>query len=349
MTLSEKITLEVESLPEAVQEEVLDFVEFLKARRLQRNEAGWAGFPLGRALQGCREAVRRVMSRSRGWAGSFLGGTLPGLEDECISLEVTLIKSSGLIGTAGFPAVLCRYAAHHLGDWLNDGTITVIGFQRETTSWRQVGRATTVAEARVIVEQLAALRIPGCIPDVVPVPGTAKTWETILVHVRHRDNAATFEIADDGDGFKGKDADALRNLFRSLFALAGFDYDRDWRSLVGPADLDALDAPLAHECGARFPSASFRAPDSAPETADLHDRPRKWFCGYCGYRQPDHAVDDIRCKQCQLMRPFLSSFMTVFVCECRQVCSAAARYCEWCGRRFRWASDADPSPENEEW
>lgn len=337
------------SRPVAVQEEVLDLVESLKARRLQRSDVGWAGFSLGRAWRACREAVRRLMSRSPVRAGASMGGALRGLADDRISLEVTLIESSGRFGTAGFPAVVCRYAAHHWGDCLNDGNITVVAFQRETKSWRQVGRATTVAEARAIVEQLASLRLPGCRPDVEPIPGTAETWDNMVVHVRDQDGATTFEITDHGSGFRGKDADALRNLFRCLFALAGFDYDRDRWSLFGPADLHAPEAPVARDGGPQFLSAFSRSPDPAPETAKLYDRPRTWFCGYCGCRQPDNAVDVSRCAACRSIRPFVGGSMTVFVCTCRQVCSAAALYCEWCGRRFEWAGDADPGSASDGW
>jgi hypothetical protein len=52
MTLSEKISHEVQALPEAIQREVLDFVEFLKTRRLDAEDEAWCAFSLAHAMRG---------------------------------------------------------------------------------------------------------------------------------------------------------------------------------------------------------------------------------------------------------------------------------------------------------
>lgn len=52
MTLSEKISHEVQALPEAIQQEVLDFVEFLKARRAHAEDEAWSAFSLTQAMRG---------------------------------------------------------------------------------------------------------------------------------------------------------------------------------------------------------------------------------------------------------------------------------------------------------
>jgi hypothetical protein len=55
MALSEKIKADVEKLPEALQEEVLDFVEYLLMKASQREDKEWlAGF-LATAMQGMED------------------------------------------------------------------------------------------------------------------------------------------------------------------------------------------------------------------------------------------------------------------------------------------------------
>jgi hypothetical protein len=55
MTVAQQITQELQSLPEAIQREVLDFVEFLKARRLHVEDEGWSRFSLSHAMRGMED------------------------------------------------------------------------------------------------------------------------------------------------------------------------------------------------------------------------------------------------------------------------------------------------------
>ena len=55
MTLSEKISHEVQALPEAIQREVLDFVEFLKSRKRPREDEAWTAFSLAQAMRGLED------------------------------------------------------------------------------------------------------------------------------------------------------------------------------------------------------------------------------------------------------------------------------------------------------
>lgn len=55
MTLSEKISYEVQALPEAIQREVLDFVEFLKTRRAHAEDEAWSTFSLAQAMRGMED------------------------------------------------------------------------------------------------------------------------------------------------------------------------------------------------------------------------------------------------------------------------------------------------------
>jgi hypothetical protein len=51
MTVMEKIMQHIQSLPESLQTEVLDFVEYLEVK-IGKNEAEWTAFSLSSAMRG---------------------------------------------------------------------------------------------------------------------------------------------------------------------------------------------------------------------------------------------------------------------------------------------------------
>lgn len=55
MTLAERISDQLKSLPEVSQREVLDFVEFLKLRHGDRDTGDWGRFSLEQALRGMED------------------------------------------------------------------------------------------------------------------------------------------------------------------------------------------------------------------------------------------------------------------------------------------------------
>jgi hypothetical protein len=52
MTVTEQIIERVKALPEVVQAEVLDFVEFLEAKVDSNNTVAWSSFSLSQAMRG---------------------------------------------------------------------------------------------------------------------------------------------------------------------------------------------------------------------------------------------------------------------------------------------------------
>ena len=59
MTVAEKISQHLKSLPESVQAEVLDFVEFLRhrhgAKSNEQDERDWSRFSLSQAMRGMED------------------------------------------------------------------------------------------------------------------------------------------------------------------------------------------------------------------------------------------------------------------------------------------------------
>jgi hypothetical protein len=52
MSVAERIAEDLRTLPESAQSEVLDFVEFLKARTRAQEDADWSSFSLAQAMRG---------------------------------------------------------------------------------------------------------------------------------------------------------------------------------------------------------------------------------------------------------------------------------------------------------
>ena len=59
MTVAEKIAQHLKKLPESVQDEVLDFVEFLRqrhgAKNAEQEERDWSRFSLSQAMRGMED------------------------------------------------------------------------------------------------------------------------------------------------------------------------------------------------------------------------------------------------------------------------------------------------------
>lgn len=66
MTRLEQIVLHAQKLPESLQEEVLDFVEYLEVKVLSRqpnlSDKDWSDFSLTSALTGIEESVQYTLS-----------------------------------------------------------------------------------------------------------------------------------------------------------------------------------------------------------------------------------------------------------------------------------------------
>jgi len=54
MTVTEKIIKHIQSLPESLQEEVLDFVEYLEAK-VEKGETDWTSYSLSSAMRGMED------------------------------------------------------------------------------------------------------------------------------------------------------------------------------------------------------------------------------------------------------------------------------------------------------
>jgi hypothetical protein len=145
-------------------------------------------------------------------------------DSQYIVVEVTLLESTGPFKTVGVPRMFCRYSAVHVpGTDLDDGRVCVVVRDDATQSWREYARRTTFDEARDVVAQLEALRMPGRTPEVKGIIDTSDGWTNLFFRVQGERDVTALDIGMESSGFDGADAERLRTLFRYLFALAGFE------------------------------------------------------------------------------------------------------------------------------
>jgi hypothetical protein len=140
-----------------------------------------------------------------------------------IALELSLVESSGPWFKPGSPTLYCWFhAVHFPGTPHDEGKVSVLRPDGATHTWRELTRPLTIDQSREIFARLEALGLPGRPPDVEGVVDTSDGWHRVVFWVRTEDRARCTAIDMHSSGFDGGDAEALRALFRRLFALAGF-------------------------------------------------------------------------------------------------------------------------------
>ncbi|MCI0464471.1 MAG: hypothetical protein L0Z62_46665 [Gemmataceae bacterium] len=140
-----------------------------------------------------------------------------------IALELSLVESSGPWFKPGSPVLYCWFHAVHLpGTPHDEGKISVLSMDRAARTWREFTRPVTIDQSREILAGLEALGLPGRTPDVEGVVDTSDGWDRVVFWVRTEGGVRCMDLDMHSSGFDGKDAEALRELFRRLFALAGF-------------------------------------------------------------------------------------------------------------------------------
>lgn len=144
-----------------------------------------------------------------------------------ISFALSFIKSSGPFGQVGSPNLFYWLSVAYLpGSHINDGKVLIISRDRVRGLWREHTQQVSFEQARRVTELLRKLGIPERSPDVEGVVDTSDSWSHISFQVRMEERHSSLEISMQSSGFEGRDAELLRELFRYLFSIAGYDnYD----------------------------------------------------------------------------------------------------------------------------
>ncbi len=151
-----------------------------------------------------------------------------------VSFALSFIKSSGPLGRVGSPSLFYWLSAACLpGSVIDDGRVLILSRDRVGGLWREHTREVSFEQSRRVAELLRGLGIPEHSPDVEGVVDTSDGWSHISFQVRMEERHSSLEIPMQASGFEGRDAELLRELFRYLFSIAGYDTD-DW-SICGAA------------------------------------------------------------------------------------------------------------------
>jgi hypothetical protein len=68
--------------------------------------------------------------------------------------------------------------------------------------------------------------------------------------------------------------------------------------------------------------------------AALYDRPKDWFCLFCG-SSSQKSKSSYQCAKCKTIRPCVEHGITMIKCQqCLHFSPYFANFCEWCGSRF---------------
>jgi hypothetical protein len=143
-----------------------------------------------------------------------------------IALEMSLLQTAGPHYKVGWPFLYCWLKAVHLpGTPLNDARVSVLSRAHPTEPWHEFTRELSLGESEALVGSLEKLGIPGRSLDIEGVVDTSDEWSHVFFRVKTDEQTFALEIDMQASGFKGKDAEGLRALFRQLFDRAGYrDY-----------------------------------------------------------------------------------------------------------------------------
>jgi hypothetical protein len=89
-------------------------------------------------------------------------------------------------------------------------------------AWVEYSRTVSPEDAWALGDLLARLGLPDRAPRVDGVVDTSDGWSALHVSVSVGERMLSFAVHTESSGFAGSDADALRAVFRRVFALAGF-------------------------------------------------------------------------------------------------------------------------------
>lgn len=145
--------------------------------------------------------------------------------DEPFNVEMLLVEIHGAFGNVGRPHLVCRFAAFSLPGSVRSAHISVLARTASTDSWVEYAKPLDLDLIAGFVARIHAFGAAGRRLDVEGRVDTADSWAQLACTFTTPAGSATHVIGMQASGFVGPDAEALRELFRDAFSLAGFrDY-----------------------------------------------------------------------------------------------------------------------------
>jgi hypothetical protein len=105
---------------------------------------------------------------------------------------------------------------------ITDARVCILACSATSGVWVEYARPIPLDEAAALADMLARLGLPDRAPQVTGVVDTSDGWSALDVSVTVEEHSRSFAVYTESSGFAGPDADALRTMFRQVFALAGY-------------------------------------------------------------------------------------------------------------------------------
>lgn len=149
------------------------------------------------------------------------------MQQEVTIVEIDWTEAVGTHGSVGSPYLFGWLRASYVQPGLiSDGRVVVLADKGQAAGWEQYRGNVTLPDADTLVSALAVLGIPGRAPRIEMVLDSSDTWFTCSVRVAVWDQAQTFTIQTQCSGFQGHEAEGIREIFRRILALSGFESRR---------------------------------------------------------------------------------------------------------------------------
>jgi hypothetical protein len=144
-----------------------------------------------------------------------------------ILLDLEWSEASGPFQTVGSPRLFAWLrAAFAPGGAIADGRAAVVALDGASKRWAETSKRVTEEEARRLLAGVVSLELAEREPAVEPVVDTSDGWSALHVRVSVGERARAFTLWAQSSGLGGPDAEAVREVFRTVFRLAGYDgYD----------------------------------------------------------------------------------------------------------------------------
>ena len=105
---------------------------------------------------------------------------------------------------------------------ISDGKVVIVSRDHRSAEWSETHGSVSQPDAMTLVRMLAGLGLPDRAPSVENVPDSSDMWSTCNVRVSMNEAIQVFQIHTECSGFRGPDASGLRELFRAIYAMAGY-------------------------------------------------------------------------------------------------------------------------------
>lgn len=147
------------------------------------------------------------------------------MQQEVTMVEIDWSESVGPQTSVGSPYLFGWLRACYMEPgFIADGRVVVLARKSQSADWTQYQGTVSQSDADGLVSAFALLGVPERAPRVEMVLDSSDTWFTSNVRVAVNGQTHAFNIQTQCGGFKGQEADGLREIFQRVLDLSGYGH-----------------------------------------------------------------------------------------------------------------------------